>query len=101
MSESIAEKQDEITLAAFTRWVEVARPGEKMVYHTGFLVIDREKIVQLPSYGIARVFIEPYHAIGQYAWWAYERGLVVLVQRKRSDGVFDYIAIKRKRRNRK
>lgn len=100
MENSIPEKEDDITLAAFQRWVEVSRPKDKMVYHVGMLVVDREKIVQLPSYGIARVFIEPYHGIGVYAWWAYERGLVDLVQRRLADGRYEYIAIKRRRKQR-
>ena len=98
MSVSIAEENEEITLAAFQRWVETARGGDKMTYYVGNLMVDREKIVQLPSYGMARVFIEPAHGLGQYAWWAYERGLVELVQRKRADGRFDYIAFKRRKK---
>lgn len=98
MENTIPENESEITLAAFQRWVQSSRPGQSFVYHIGHLMVEREKIAQIPGVGIARVFIEPYNGIGEYAWWAYERGLVELVQRKRPDGRFEYIAQKRRKR---
>lgn len=98
---NVSETEEEITLAAFARWVDVSRPGESFTYHVGNLMIDREKIVQLPNYGMTRVYIQPYHTIGEYAWWAYERGKVELVQRKLPDGRFEYIAQKKRRKGKR
>lgn len=96
MENIIPEKEDEVTAAAFTLWLRQSRPGERFVYHTGHLASDREEVRLIPGLGWARVYFEPMHTVATTAWIAYERGLVSLVQKKRPDGRFDYIAFKRK-----
>lgn len=96
----ISDKDEEITVPAFERWLATSRPRDRFVYHRGFLAADREEVTLLPQLGkYVHVFHEPMHSLGQIAWHAYERGLVTLVQKKLPNGRgFEYIAFKRSSR---
>lgn len=97
--ETIAYPDDEVTVAAFERWLGNSRSGSKFVYHTGNLAADRESVALVPQYsGYVHVIHEPFHSLGELAWLAYERRVVTLAQRRVSPTTFDYIAFKRKPR---
>lgn len=102
MENTIPENGDEITLAAFERWLKVARPGESFVYHIGHLASDREQVQVIPQFGQpVRIMFEPYNSLGLTAWNAYEHGNVELVQRKLPGNVgYEYIAFKRRAQRR-
>lgn len=103
MENRVSDKDDEITVASFERWLEIGRPGTKFVYHRGRLAGDREEVTMLPAFGqFVHVYHEPYHTLGQMAWHHYQRGNVVLVQKKLANGRgFEYTAVKTKRRRQK
>lgn len=61
----------------FNEKLRAAKPGEEFVYHTG---------------GFIPEFLDD----KDQAWAAYEAGKVLLYQRKRGDGKFDYCARKRR-----
>lgn len=100
MEKIIPQNEDEITVAAFERWLKVSRPGEQFVYHRGHLASDREEVQLLPSFGTyVHVYFEPMHTLGTTAWIAYERGQVALAQKKLpGKRGFEYIAFKRRTR---
>lgn len=98
MDNTLSELDDEITVAAFELWLKHARPGQQFEYHRGSLVNDREKVVSLPNHGIvAHVFYEPTHSVALAAWRAYEKGQVVLAQKKIGHERYKYFAFKRGR----
>ena len=103
MENRVSDNDDEITVAAFERWLAIGRPGTKFVYHRGHLATDREEVIMLPALGsFVHVFHEPYHTLAKTAWHHYVRGDVVLVQKKLAgDRGFEYLAIKRRQRRRK
>ncbi len=78
-------------VASFDYWLGRARPGEKVVYYDGFLMMDREKF--LKSGGSAEGFPDTIRT-GIMAWKAYERGMVMLFQRKRDYFEYEYIAVR-------
>lgn len=103
METIVPSKEEEITVAAFERWLTIGRPGTKFTYHRGNLASDREDVTMLPGMGqFAHVFYEPFHTLGKMAWHYYQRGLVELAQKKLPNGRgFEYIAFKRKQRRSK
>lgn len=101
MEGTITQENEEITVAAFERWLEKSRGGSHFIYHRGRLAIDREETQVIPAFEKpVHVYIEPYDMLGKMAWYAYERGFVDLLQRRRPYG-YDYIAFKRRERRRK
>lgn len=81
--------------AEFDKWVANAPPGRRLVYHHGFLCHDRSKQIwqgRVPT----THYWEPIHSIALAAKAAYLNGDVLLTQRRRGDGDFDYIATKRR-----
>lgn len=58
-----------------------ATRGEGVVYHTGLLMRDRQRNTDLNGGAAA-------------AWHEYERGRAILVQRRVSPGVCDYIIVR-------
>lgn len=82
---------------AFAEWMFAARPGDRRVYWTGFLIVDRLQTEdgsegERPTRRGAEA-----HAIGECALRAWKRGLVLLTQRRvrGMDGVFEYIAVRK------
>lgn len=69
--------------ADFRDWLERAKPGSKITYHTGHLCRDRANK--------DNTWLD---TIALTAWNAASAGQVHLVQR-RIGNVFDYIAVKR------
>lgn len=75
---------------AFSNWLSRARKGERVVYFDGFLMLERQRHA-LNNAGV------PFPAkikTAMLAWGAYLEGLVELVQHKRDEGEYSYIAVK-------
>ena len=80
----------EIELCA---WLGQAAPQDTLEYHRGFLVLDSNaQISRLPKRQR-----EELARVASRAWWASEKGLVHLVQRRLGPDDFSYIAIARPR----
>jgi hypothetical protein len=77
---------------AFHYWVKTAKPGEKAVYYSGFLMRDREVFVR--GGGFTDNFPAQIKA-AILAWRAYLNGDVNLVQKKQGAYEYQYIATKR------
>lgn len=72
-------------------WIGQAAPGDILEYHRGFLVVDvNPQGTPLPPEARTELC-----RVAQRAWWASERGLVHLVQRRAGPEVFHYLAIAR------
>lgn len=72
-------------------WIGQAVPGDILEYHRGFLVVDVSPLgTRLPIKERTEL-----SRVAQRAWWASERGLVHLVQRRAGPEVFRYLAIAR------
>jgi hypothetical protein len=74
----------------FRKWVDTSNTGAVITYHTGFLSVDRVKMVALDSYKP----VPEIHDLAMEAIEAFERGKVHLFQRKLSDMKYDYLAMK-------
>jgi hypothetical protein len=70
-------------------WVNTSPSGAKFTYHTGFLCKDRD-----PSNNKNWSQI---NQIANIAWTLYEKGTLVLTQRKLKVDQYQYIAIKASR----
>lgn len=77
---------------SFAYWLSRARRGEKVLYFDGFLMLERQKLVMA---GVQRDGFPQKIKAAMAAWRAYLEDLVVLVQRKKDEGEYEYIAIKR------
>jgi hypothetical protein len=72
-------------------WIGQAEPGDILEYHRGFLVVDvNPQATNLPQDRRTELC-----RVAQRAWWASERGLVHLVQRRDGPELFRYLAISR------
>jgi len=71
-------------------WLKKAKKGEKIVYFDGFLMLERQRHL-LNNAGVE--FPQKIRT-GMLAWRFYLEGLVELVQRKRDEGKYEYIAVK-------
>ena len=69
---------------AFIRWLAEARRGEGAIYHIGNLMADRQNGLDY----------QHVHAMGVTAWSAYKDKICTLIQNKRDDGLYEYIAVK-------
>lgn len=82
----------EIELCA---WLSQAAPQDALEYHRGLLVLDVDaqisRIADRERLELVRV--------ARRAWWAAEKELVHLVQRRRAANDFSYLAIARTRPN--
>lgn len=74
-----------MTRMSFLSDLATARAGDKIVYHTGFLMMDR---MFGPEF-------QNIHAIATAAFEAHKEGRVDLVQKRIARGVCAYIAVKR------
>lgn len=79
--------------AEFCAWLGQASPGERVEYYRGFLAVDTARdssiLPELERKELVRV--------GRRAWWAGEKNLVHLVQRRHGHGCFSYLAVARAR----
>lgn len=81
----------EISEISFCAWIAQAEPGEPLIYHHGFLVVDTDPVIsKLPA--DQRLTLR---ALGNAAFRAAEQGLVHLVQQRLATDRFAYIAIAR------
>jgi hypothetical protein len=70
-------------------WLRTARPGDRFVYHRGFLVVDRGANSPLRERERRRL-----DALATAALAAASAGLVHLLQKRLNVGTFDYLAVK-------
>jgi hypothetical protein len=70
-------------------WLTNARPGDRFVYHHGFLVVDRAVNSPLRARDRRRLDVLAKAALG-----AASAGVVHLLQQRLDAGTFDYIAVK-------
>lgn len=94
-----------MTPKEFGEWIATAQPGSRVVYYTGFLCHDRSIQVDVGT-GLTpkmeSIPVPEVIAIGAEAQRAYLAGTVELVQaRTDREAVFDYIAVKRRRKARR
>ena len=75
----------------FCTWVGRAAPGAILEYHRGFLGLDTE------VGHLAANERKALRALARRAAWAFDEGLVHLVQRRIDHGVFAYLAVRRPR----
>ena len=81
-------------VSEFAEWLKTAKRGYTTQYYLGFLGAERQTDVYIGK----RVFVTSVGTvdeIGNAAMAAYEQNLVHLVQRKVTDGVYEYLAIRR------
>jgi len=77
----------------FCRWLGEAFPRDRLEYHVGFLSLDLSPdATLLPDIDRRRL-----KQVADRAFWAFEAGLVHLVQRRISADRFSYIAVARPR----
>jgi hypothetical protein len=80
----------EIDLCA---WLSQAEAGAMLEYHRGFLVLDTDPTIsKLPKDRRLKLA-----QLASRARWAFDKGLLHLVQRRLGDSEFSYIAVARER----
>ena len=85
---SVGRQITEIELAA---WIGQAAPGDILEYHRGFLVLDiMSRGSRLSPPDRAELCL-----VARRAWWASERGLVHLLQRRHGTDDYSYLAVAR------
>ena len=78
----------------FCAWVAQAVPGDRLVYHRGFLAVDTIPVIsRLPEPERAAL-----QKLAARAWWAAEERVVHLVQERNGPDDYSYLAIARPRR---
>lgn len=75
------------SLGKFRYWLDFAEPGERYVYHYGYLARDRD---WANSDGRTAI-----RQLANLAMGAAQTGLVHLVQRRLDDNYYEYIAERR------
>ncbi len=75
-------------------WVDVAEPGARLAYHTGFLVIETTAAISK----LSEAELGGLRAIADAAYRLSELGRVHLVQERLGPDLFTYLAIARPRR---
>ena len=77
----------------FCAWLGQASPDDRLEYHRGFLAMDASQhCATLPDQDRREL-----DRLARRAWWAAERQLVHLVQRRHAQNDFSYLAIARPR----
>jgi hypothetical protein len=79
--------------AEFCAWLGQAVPGERVEYYRGFLAVDTTRDSSMLPESDRKELVR----VGRRAWWAGEKNLVHLVQRRYRHGSFSYLAIARRR----
>lgn len=75
----------------FCTWVGRAAPGDVLEYHRGYLGLDTQ------AGALTVTERRALRALARRAAWAFDEGLVHLVQRRIAPGVFAYLAVRRPR----
>jgi len=85
--------RNQLTEIELCGWVGQAAPGDILEYHRGFLALDTmpqgTRLAERERAELARV--------ARRAWWAAERGLIHLVQRRHRSDDYSYLAIARRK----
>ena len=82
-----------LTEVALCAWVGSASPGDRLVYHTGFLSFDTAVDSR---FGTPAQRQELRRVAGR-AWRLAQEGIVHLVQRRLGEAAFDYMIVVRPR----
>lgn len=82
-----------LTEAQLCAWIGQATSGARIEYHRGFLAIDTVRA----SSDLVEPVRKELVRIGRRVWWAAEKNLVHLVQRRLGPDRFSYLAIARAR----
>lgn len=82
-----------ITEIDFCAWLGQAGSGDVLIYHRGFLVLD----TSLCGRSLDEAGRKELARTARRAWWAAERQLVHLLQRRNGPDDFSYLAIARPR----
>lgn len=77
---------------ALSYWLSKAKKGEKVIYYDGLLMMDRQRF--FANGGLVGGEPDKIRA-ANFAWRLHTDGLVGLVQKKKEQYSYDYIAIKR------
>ena len=79
-----------LTRQQFEAWLRQAAPGDRVVYHRGYLAVDRVR----GSTGLSEPDRRELLAVAKAAMMLAERGEIHLVQRRIEPGSFSYLAVK-------
>ena len=82
-----------LTETMFCSWFGAAVPGDRIVYHRGFLAVDASPLTSIVPDAERRALLR----VAERALQLAEDGLVHLVQRRMGEGDFTYLAIARPR----
>ncbi len=82
-----------LTETMFCTWFGAAVPGDRIVYHRGFLAVDASPLTSIVPDAERRTLLR----VAERALQLAEDGLVHLVQRRIGEGDFTYLAIARPR----
>lgn len=69
------------TVADLDQFIATAKPGDRVIYHTGLLALDR-------------IFSKALDILAKRAMELSDRSYVALVQDRHSEAVSDYIAVR-------
>lgn len=78
-----------ITGQQFEVWLKQAAPGDRLVYHRGYLAVDRARGSGRLSEAARRELV----AVANLALALADRGEIHLVQRRYRDGDYSYLAV--------
>lgn len=76
-------------------WLTKARPGDKLIYHVGNLMVDRARmdVESRDGHGVVKITVlEPLNTVAREVWEAAEAGLVTLSQKRLGENLFQYEA---------
>jgi hypothetical protein len=79
-----------VTRQEFEVWLKQARPGDRLVYHRGYLAVDRARGSGPLSESARRELV----LVGNLALALAEQGKAHLVQQRTGPDAFSYIAVK-------
>ena len=77
----------------FCGWIGQAAPGDILQYHRGHLALDVAAHGHLSETERAEL-----SRVARRAWWAADRGLLYLLQRRHKSHDYTYLAVARARR---
>lgn len=75
----------------FLFWSKNAKPGQSVIYYTGFLMYDKEKLMQR---GVTSDNFPSEIKTAKLVWNHHLYGEVALTQNKKGPFVYEYIATK-------
>ena len=78
-----------VTEIELLRWLDQTKPGELLIYHRGFLAVDRVPVLGRLSESDARELSR----VASLAWRSAQTGIVHLVQRRIGSSNFNYLIV--------